>query len=89
MYPPTSAGHYAKSCKGQQTCDFFAAGRRSVTSNRQNEIMEWTPPSCDGIEVSEWKWVQSTNEERSIRNEDYDNWHRFGKVTVDFRYWPV
>jgi hypothetical protein len=37
--------------------------------------MGWTPPSRDGIKVPEWKWVQSTKEERSVQNEDYDNWH--------------
>jgi len=41
--------------------------------------MGWTPPSCNGIKVPKWKWVQSTEKERSVRDEDYDNWDRFGK----------
>jgi hypothetical protein len=46
------------------------------------KLMGWTPPSCNGIKVPKWKWVQSTKKERSVRNEDYDNWDRFGKEPV-------
>jgi len=45
-------------------------------------LMGWTPPSCNGIKVPKWKWDQSTDRERSVRDEDYDSWDRFGKKRV-------
>jgi hypothetical protein len=30
-------------------------------------------PSCNGIKLPKWKWVQSTEKERSVRDEDYDS----------------
>ena len=46
--------------------------------------MEWTPASRDGIKVPEWKWVKSTKEEKSVRNEDFDNRHRSSLQDEDF-----
>jgi hypothetical protein len=63
--------------------DSFVMDRREVKTVRHEiQIMVWTPPSRNGIEVPKWKCIQSTEKERSVRNEDYDNWDRFGKGGV-------